>query len=279
MKKNTKTKKIFVSYSHKDEVWVERLMRHMEPPQRKGDWTVWYDSDIRAGDDWSLEIEQTIVDADAAILMISEDFLESEFIRGREVPALMRRRKEGQLKVFPLIIRPCDWQEDWLTPIEVRPKDKALEQFSENEIDIFLTEFLSEIKAALREDTKIVIELEEGLLIEKLTFGLLHVRDGKDQVPESGPLLNNELFFERTNYRRLEVSVRYRGNLGFQFKCFVDYGETGLSFEEIADLLMRSGFQFVSKGAGKPFRAWFLLDDYDTCVTVDKITNNFFYPA
>ena len=214
----SKLKRIFISYSHHEKNWMLRIIEPMQELQKKGEWELWYDiSDIKVGDDWKKKIEMSIKQADAAILLVSKNFLTSKFISENEIPLLLER-KEG-LKIFPLIIEKCEWKiEQWLNSIETRPKDNSLKEVPENEIDIFLKEFVIEIKEALKEGAKIHIKLNDKIMNKNITFGVLHVRDGKDQVQESGPLLNDELFFKdvESSPSEKEVLVNYRGNLGFQ---------------------------------------------------------------
>jgi hypothetical protein len=279
----SKLKRIFISYSHNDKNWMSRVVKPMQEMQDKGEWELRYDiSDIKAGDDWESKIETSLKLADAAILLVSKQFLTSEFIRKNEIPPLLERKENEDVKVIPLIIGPCDWQkEEWLKAIEVRPKDKSLEELPDDVIDTFLLGFVLEIKEALKEGAKIRILLNEKILDKNITFGVLHVRDGKDEVQESGPLLNDELFFKdvASAPKEKEVVVNYRGNLGFQFKCFADYEDSGLSLNEVAQLLEENGFRDIREGGAQKKRVWFLLEGFPTYTTVDHLINNFFYPA
>ncbi len=83
-------KKIFISYSHKDEKWKERVDTHLSVLP---DIDAWDDRRIGAGADWFREIKTALNDADIAILLISADFLSSKFIIEEEIPRLLRRRK------------------------------------------------------------------------------------------------------------------------------------------------------------------------------------------
>jgi GTPase SAR1 family protein len=279
----SKMKKIFISYSHNDKKWITQLLKHMKKMQDRGEWEVRYDiSDIKVGDDWLSIIKDLINYADAIILLVSKSFFDSTFILREEIPPILQRMDREDVKVFPLISEPCEWKKkDWLKAIEVRPKGKSLEELPEDERDPFLSEFMMEIKEALKEGAIIRINISEEIINKPITFGLLHVRDGKDMMAESGPLLNDELFFKNLNPPGMdkEVTVQYRGNLGFQFKCFADYDDSKLSFDEVTQLLERNGFKEVSKGGGVKKRAWFLLKNYPTYTTVDGLRNNFFYPS
>lgn len=108
-------------------------------------------------------------------------------------------------------------------------------------------------------------------------FGLLHVRDGKDEYSSNRPHLHRVLWFNETKqWNNLKTSVRYIKNLGFQFKCFIDY--VGIDFNQLRESLEKEGYLEVKKGKGKLNRAWFIHPEYPIYKTADGIKNNFFYP-
>ena len=87
---------VFVSYSHKDEIEKEELLSHLTVLERAGVFKLWVDDHIEGGADWKNEIKQAIVKASVVILLISNNFLLSDFISDTEVPAFLERReKEG----------------------------------------------------------------------------------------------------------------------------------------------------------------------------------------
>ncbi|HEX2223105.1 MAG TPA: toll/interleukin-1 receptor domain-containing protein [Thermoanaerobaculia bacterium] len=118
---------VFLSYSHKDAVWMKRLADHLRLYELEKLLTVWDDRQIRAGQDWLPEIESAIGQAQVAILLISNDFLISPFIRGQEVSPILERRSRDGLLVFPVIVKACNWQDvPWLQGIQARPPGKSL---------------------------------------------------------------------------------------------------------------------------------------------------------
>jgi len=148
MKKNL-LMKIFISYSHKDEKWKNKLEEHLRVFELEGILETWSDRKIETGEDWFLKIEEALNISNIAILLISKDFLTSNFILKKEVPAILKRRETGDLIIFPIIIRPCNWQETaWLKKIKVQPKDgKPLSSFDneKDEIESQLAELASQI--------------------------------------------------------------------------------------------------------------------------------------
>ncbi len=144
---DSQPKRVFISYSHKDEDWKERLHTQLKVLELENQLTVWEDRQIAAGDNWNPAIEQAINSAQVAILLISADFLASSFIRGEEVPRLLERRTKDGLRVIPLILKPCPWQAvPWLKAIQGRPKDnKPLSGFNAHEQDQCLSDLAMEI--------------------------------------------------------------------------------------------------------------------------------------
>ena len=82
---------IFVSYSHKDEREKDKLLSHLGVLQHQGLIDLWSDDRIGAGTHWKQEISEAIAQAKVAILLISANFLTSDFILGEEVPKLLKR--------------------------------------------------------------------------------------------------------------------------------------------------------------------------------------------
>lgn len=101
--------RIFISYSHEDEPWKERLVSHLRVLERQDAAIVWQATDLPAGADWAKEIEKAVRQANIAVLLISPSFLASDFIVTRELPALLKRRQEEGLVVLPVLVKPSMW--------------------------------------------------------------------------------------------------------------------------------------------------------------------------
>jgi tetratricopeptide (TPR) repeat protein len=117
-------KKIFISYSHKDEDWKDRLDKHLQVLQLEGICRTWDDLPTQLGTAWEKDIMDALQSAHAAILLITTDFLISDFIRKKEVPLILERWQKQEIIVFPVIVKPCSWQAiQWLKQMQVFPKD------------------------------------------------------------------------------------------------------------------------------------------------------------
>ena len=116
-------KNIFISYAHADRKWLYLLVDSLKTLKHK-DIDFWYDEkNIRTGDKWSIEIQSGIENAHMAICLISNNFLNSDFIRDKEIPAILNKQHDG-LIIFPILIENCMWVLiDWLKKIQMYPKN------------------------------------------------------------------------------------------------------------------------------------------------------------
>jgi hypothetical protein len=99
---------VFVSYSHRDKRWLQRLRVHLTPFERNGVVEIWDDTKIAPGDKWRSEIEHAIERAAASVLLISADFLASDFVAIHELPRLLRKAERAGGSVLPIIVEPCE---------------------------------------------------------------------------------------------------------------------------------------------------------------------------
>ena len=92
-------REVFVSYAHDDDVWRERLEKHLQPLLRQGGFETWDDTRIPTGVRWLEEIERELARASVAVLLVSGSFLASRFITEKELPVLLRAQQERGLRV------------------------------------------------------------------------------------------------------------------------------------------------------------------------------------
>ncbi len=99
-------KKVFISYSHKDKAWLDRLRTHLKPLIRAGRIDLWDDSRIAEGQRWRKEIRQALGATKVAVLLVSPDFLASDFIATDELPPLLAAAEDEDVHILPVILKP-----------------------------------------------------------------------------------------------------------------------------------------------------------------------------
>ena len=142
---------VFISYSHKDERWKNRLVTHLGVLAKQDLIKLWDDRCINAGQDWYQEIQNAMEVARVAILLVSANSLTSDFILREEVQRLLERREEEGLLIFPVIVEPCDWEAvPWLCRMQLHPIDgRPLSSCRKHQIDADLTAIAKEVRSFL----------------------------------------------------------------------------------------------------------------------------------
>ena len=102
---------VFISYCHADVAWLDRLKIHLRPLVRRTALDLWDDSRILPGQAWQEEIAKALARARVAILLISADFLASDFVVNNELPPLLHAAAHRGLLMLPLIVSPCFFSE------------------------------------------------------------------------------------------------------------------------------------------------------------------------
>jgi TIR domain-containing protein len=114
---------IFFSYSHKDEALRDRLEIHLSMLKRQGDIETWHDRRIFVGDEFDGRIGEEMEGADVILLLVSPDFLASDYSYDVEVRRAMQRHEEGSARVIPVILRHCDWHLAPFGKLQAAPRD------------------------------------------------------------------------------------------------------------------------------------------------------------
>lgn len=127
---------IFICYGHEDLRWRDRLVAALEARNTAERFEIWYDEiGIEVGHDWHRAISARLEAASIAILLISKDFLNSKYIRDHELPSMLSRRANQEIEVLPVVIEPCDWeQQEWLTRIQIYRDGRPLAEDDLDEI-------------------------------------------------------------------------------------------------------------------------------------------------
>src|SRR5258706_8606530 len=109
---DTTRRSVFISYSHRDAAYLERLMVHLRPLEKSGLIDLWADTKLEAGDKWKAEIETALRRARIAILLISADFLASNFIVDNELPPILTNAEAHGTRILPVVVGHCRFIRD-----------------------------------------------------------------------------------------------------------------------------------------------------------------------
>ena len=123
MKKGIESVRVFYSYAHKDEGFCDSLNTHLTLLRRQRLIVSWTDRSIAPGQEWSKEIASNLEEADIILLLVSADFLASDFCWSVELKCAMDRHSQGTARVIPVILRPCDWKSAPFSILQALPTD------------------------------------------------------------------------------------------------------------------------------------------------------------
>ncbi len=114
---------VAMSYSHQDESMRDALESHLKVFEREGLLQVWHDRQLVAGDDVDSSILREFDKAHIVLLLVSSDFMSSDYCWSKELQRALERRDKGELRVIPVILRKCNWQAGPLGALVALPCD------------------------------------------------------------------------------------------------------------------------------------------------------------
>ncbi len=117
------TIQVFISYSHKDEELRDVLSKHLRILEREGIISSWHDRQITAGDEWKGVIDKRLNSAQIILLLISADFLASDYCYDIEMRRALERHENGEATVIPVILRDCYWKSAPFGKLQGLPED------------------------------------------------------------------------------------------------------------------------------------------------------------
>src|SRR5260221_638058 len=112
---------VFCCYAREDQPSLLVLKRHLSPFQRDGLITVQADIDISPGEDWEQKINHYLNTAQMILLLISPDFMDSDYCYSKEMMRAMERHKSGKACVIPILLRPTHWHRAPFGKLQVLP--------------------------------------------------------------------------------------------------------------------------------------------------------------
>ena len=129
---------LFYSYSHKDEKLRDQLETHLSTLKRENRISVWHDRRITAGTEWKGEIDEHLKSSSVILLLVTANFLASDYCHDVELRYAMEQHEQGNARVIPVILRPCDWKTTIFAKLQALPTDGRPVVSWKNRDDAFL---------------------------------------------------------------------------------------------------------------------------------------------
>jgi len=138
---------IFFAYSREDSKLRERLDKHLSGLKRRNYINTWYDGQIDAGTEWEKEIDYALSKADIILLLISADFIASDYCYEVEMRKAISRHEKGDAVIIPVMLHPCDWTDLPFSKIQGLPQNgKAVSSTEWKNPEFALNEVAKSIK-------------------------------------------------------------------------------------------------------------------------------------
>src|SRR5579884_781560 len=112
---------LFYSYAQKDSSLRDELEKHLGVLKRQGHIKGWHDRNINAGQEWTQEIDVHLNTAHIILLLISSDFIHSDYCYSTEMKQALERHHTGKVRVIPVLLRPVDWEEAPFSGLQILP--------------------------------------------------------------------------------------------------------------------------------------------------------------
>jgi len=195
---------VFFSYSHQDEGLRNELEKHLSLLKRQGVIDIWSDHRIGSGEEFGGEIDRHLESADIILLLVSPDFLNSDYCYDIEMTRAMERHEHGEARVIPTILRPCDWQSAPFGKLKAIPSDGKPVTKHQTLDDAFLdvTRAIRDVAQQLR-PASTVIEHVEPTPIEGTPV------PSPSQRVRSSNLRVHQEFTDRQRHKFLDEAVEY----------------------------------------------------------------------
>jgi hypothetical protein len=126
--------RLFYSYSHKDKALRDQLEVHLTLLKRSGVISAWHDRLIGAGQEWQREIPDNLEQADIILMLVSADFLASDYCYGVELARALERHKAGEALVIPVLARDVDLTDAPFSKLQWLPRNgRAIKRWADRD--------------------------------------------------------------------------------------------------------------------------------------------------
>jgi hypothetical protein len=146
---------VVISYSHKDEKYKDELVTHLASLRRSGIISDWHDRKLTAGTEFDTALQERFESDAVILLLVSSDYISSEYCWQTELVIAMNRHNAGQARVIPIILRPCDWRIDPIGKLLAAPRD-GMPVSSWPDRDAAWLDVIQKIRAAINEISRLM---------------------------------------------------------------------------------------------------------------------------
>ncbi|MFN0086167.1 MAG: TIR domain-containing protein [Blastocatellia bacterium] len=219
---------VFVSYSHKDEALRDALNTHLSALKRQRVINAWDDRRLLPGAEWAAEIDDRVEQARVILLLISPDFLASDYCHEIEMTRALERHERGEAVVIPIILRPCDWKGELFGRLHVLPKDARAVTLWPNQDEAFMN-VAEGIRAAIESMpfTEAPPSQPKPRILDMEGFGEELTRRAVREIKAANPYLLGDKFVGREKELHDLTEWLRADNTGML--CISDLGGTGKS--------------------------------------------------
>jgi tetratricopeptide (TPR) repeat protein len=178
----TEPLELFYSYAHEDEELRDKLETHLSMLKRQKVISQWHDRGIVAGEEWGDEIDEHLKTADIILLLVSANFLASDYCYDIELKLAMERHEAGEARVIPVILRPCDWSGAPFGKLQALPKNAKPITIWPNQDEAFtdIAKGIRKVAEELREQRKQIGPPADTMADARTTDG---VKTVSSQIP------------------------------------------------------------------------------------------------
>src|SRR5690348_9655501 len=156
---------IFICYAREDEKYRQSLEKQLRILKRQGFITIWHDREILPGTEWQSEIDRHLKSAQIILLLVSPDFMDSDYCYSVEMNIAMERHQRGEANVIPIIVRPVYWQDAPFQKLQVLPPGaKPIASQNWHNLDDAFYDVTVGIREAInkvREEQQRIVRLEQ----------------------------------------------------------------------------------------------------------------------
>src|SRR5258708_4602218 len=156
--------KLFYCYAHKDKPIRDELEKHLSWLKRRYQLTNWHDREILPGEEWEQAIDMHLDTANLILLLISSDFMNSDYCYGKEMRRALERHRAGTCRVIPILLRPTYWEDAPFSSLQLLPTDaRPITRWSDR--DEAFQDVVTEISRTIK-DLLIFLKTTEDLISE-----------------------------------------------------------------------------------------------------------------